>query len=756
MTSRRTIIIAVVYFFYSIVCTQLPLFNTLGYEFSALTGIFVAMITVILHKPWCDQRKRPGKLVGFYFKLVSVQLILLSIPFIVLMINAYFVRNCSLLTGALFFILIPVMTIFFTTALTIFLYEFFKRYIYLAYYLILLILLLHPFLVIFSQPQLYAYNHLFGMFIGLSWDEAQPPFNTLLLYRVLTLAYSAMLLCVASVLSYRGKYFLSSRREKRNLIITSFFSLLIIIGGLFFSDEFGFSTSYAFTKKTLGASVHSDNFDIYYSPDSFSPDEIQSVIDEHEFRLSQVTRYLNVRWSGRIQSFIYPLREIKRRLLGSETSQIARPWMKEIHLSQQGWQSSLKHELVHVVAGSFAPYIIKAPVFHYYGLTEGLAMAIEWDYGNRTLHQYAAAMRAYKILPSLTSLITTRGFLNNASSLSYVASGSFCRWLIEEYGIEKMKHVYESDDLTSVLNENLESLEKKWWNFLDTVKREQPDEYATKYLFTGQPIFKKVCARVLTEIHRDANAALRKGNYDESLLLFKQSESMSPNLNSKTGIAFSYYQLRHYDSLYNLISLYHFNNAAIYYSPQLNLWWEDARWFLNRSRRDSSSLNVQRMEAIRVYQRLADESITDANHFEALLRTEMLKHLLIEDRMWELVRLRMKLSLTNDSIRKMMMDKLKEVIDVDPSFIPARLLLAREMMRDSSNYYEALKLLECSAERNPFYYEMKILRGDILYEQRKIEEAKREYESIQTGSITEHQKNEVNDKIESCSWKLKK
>jgi len=40
-------------------------------------------------------------------------------------------------------------------------------------------------------------------------------------------------------------------------------------------------------------------------------------------------------------------------------------------------------------------------------------------------------MLAQGLLPRARSVISTAGFVSNSSSLSYVASGSFCRWLID-------------------------------------------------------------------------------------------------------------------------------------------------------------------------------------------------------------------------------------------------------------------------------------------------------------------------------------
>jgi len=63
-------------------------------------------------------------------------------------------------------------------------------------------------------------------------------------------------------------------------------------------------------------------------------------------------------------------------LFGTVTSEVARPWLAEMHIGIDAIEASLRHELVHVMAAEFGPHYIGVPFLRVLGLTEGLAMAV--------------------------------------------------------------------------------------------------------------------------------------------------------------------------------------------------------------------------------------------------------------------------------------------------------------------------------------------------------------------------------------------
>lgn len=620
---RVTLLTGALYLLAAVAMTQVSRLNTLGYESALLFGLIAAWIGGILPlrltrppdakhvqaAPADGGGDRFAGMLRDWLRLSATGALLLLPPMAVLTGNAAFVRNCAMFEGALFWLLIPFGTVLFSAALVLFLRALFGRSAGVTYYLVLLLLLVQPVLQIFTRPQIYAYNHVFGMFLGLSWDQTQPPFLTLLMYRASTLAYAGMLLAVASVLRRRARTgttlhsavspaaasptasapatasFKAStpaaglRRGAASAHGTLFLvSLITALVFFFFSDELGFTNSYPHLRAELGAAHRAGDVLIVYDSASLSQEEIRLIADEHRFQLERVCAALDVRWEGTLTSYLYPDSNTKKRLLGTESSELARPWRREIHISEGSWQASLKHELVHVVAGSFGPYINRAPFLRVLGLTEGLAMAVEWSWGNRTLHQHAAAMKAQDLLPTAERCLSTMGFVTGSSSVSYVAAGSVTRWMIDTLGMDVIRRAYAADDIEGVTGMTYGEIDRRWRAFLGTVTRARPDSIATAYAFRRPSLFTAVCPRVVTERTRDAAAALARRDAARALTLYRDIERMAPNARAVFGIVSSLYQLGMMDSVRQASRRWLGDGNRAYSVYPLQLWLGAAAW----------------------------------------------------------------------------------------------------------------------------------------------------------------------------------
>jgi len=689
--------------------------------------------------------------------LIATHSVLLGIPFVILLANGWLVPNCSVFYGAMFFLLIPVMTLVFVTALAVLCGTMFRSGMsFVAYAVIILLLCLHPVVQILTQPQLFAYNHLIGMFVGFSWDEGQPSFRTLLLYRTLTLAYAALMFSVSSEVICRRftttevicRRFTTTESRIKVFFVRALalLSLAILSVGFVFSNELGFSTSSRFLESELGARYTSDHFIIVYSRKSFSSHEILQVAEEHEFRLHQVCKALDEQWEMPIHSYLYPDRESKKRLLGSETSQVARPWMREIHLSADGWRESLKHELVHVVASKFGPYIVRTPVISTLGLTEGLAMAIEWNYGNRTLHQDAAAMLNYGLLPSLRSTMTTGGFLSGASSRSYVASGSFTRWLIDVHGLKLVKRCYKEDNIEAIMGRTFDQLQRKWREYLKNVPREMPDSLATLSAFGGQSLFKKVCARVLTEINRSASEAYARGEYEHALRDYARSDFLSPNPRAVYGQVYAMAKLGRFDVMYSLTTRLLNDPVRAASMLPLHLWKGDAAWQLGDSALADES-----------YSFLLRERIAGWPTEVALRRREALRNPSARDVLMQVYFSEMQGR--NDSLRKKSLQRLRSAYVAGRRSNLLILELAERMTEDSSYRVETMRVLD-AARDGRFQYECLLLAGDLLVQLGHLGNAREHYLKVLAIHPSPQAQRVVADRIARCDfgmlWRKKK
>ena len=494
MIKKRSALFGLVYAFLAFIISRFPLFNYLGYEFSAAFTFIVPLTSGIMsfsilneskYQPSASIQKEYGISLS---RSIKHHFVLLLIPLLVITINAAVVKNCSYFEGLLFYLLLPCVTMIFCSTLAGWCWVVFRQ-ARLSYALILAIMLLHPIYIGFTTPQIYSYNFIYGFFPGFSYDEVLTISPILILFRLITLIVASLLLLIAYfILSYSkrservaSKMFAFTNIVKlktKNILIVILSTILVVVW--FMRGSMGFESNTRLIQQALGAIYATDHFSIFYSPKSFSQEEIRWAAAEHEFRYHQVETALQTHFSGKIDSYIYPDAETKRRYIGTGTTNIAKPWRKEIHLNKDSWESTLKHELVHVVAGEFGLPLIK---IHYHtGLVEGIATAVDGDFGNRTLHEYAAAMIKFGLIKNTEHLVSPLGFILQSSSVSYTLMGSFCRFLLDRYGILRFKELYGGKSTDEVYGKSYVELVDEWQHFLLRVEvPEQWREHAEFY-----------------------------------------------------------------------------------------------------------------------------------------------------------------------------------------------------------------------------------------------------------------------------------
>ena len=221
--------------------------------------------------------------------------------------------------------------------------------------------------------------------------------------------------------------------------------------------------------------------------------------------------------------------------MGAGSTLFAKPWMREIYLQAEHFPASrLRHELAHVFAGAFGDSLFGVslawrwwgplPVPHLgTGLIEGVAEAADFGDpdGRATLHQQARAMIALGQAPSLARVMGA-GFSAESGARAYVLAGSFCRFLLDRFGADKLRAAYRSaGDFEAVYGSPLAELEKSWRDFLDTQPLDARDEARAKERFRKPAIFRKVCARELAE--RVAEARERMGSMPEVAVRLMES-----------------------------------------------------------------------------------------------------------------------------------------------------------------------------------------------------------------------------------------
>ncbi len=97
--TTRIQIAALIYFLIAGVLTQLPLFNYLGYEFSAIVTVPAAMVSGMLTIQFLrEHRVKPLTRRTWLYVVADylvVNFLLLLVPLTVISLNAFAVKNCA-------------------------------------------------------------------------------------------------------------------------------------------------------------------------------------------------------------------------------------------------------------------------------------------------------------------------------------------------------------------------------------------------------------------------------------------------------------------------------------------------------------------------------------------------------------------------------------------------------------------------------------------------------------------------------------
>jgi hypothetical protein len=558
--SRRFLIAGIILAVISLLCTLFPLLNYLGYEFSfcialAMTPLSGILTILSVREARSGGGDEPAAAVRAFRQSVIGNMVLLIIPLMVMVVNAFFVKNCSLAQGFGFFLLLPVVTAWFGSALGFFCVAHY-RFSRIMYILVVLITFGYALVLGYTTPAVFAYNVFFGYFPGLTYDEALSVSTTLIFFRVLTIGFGAVWTWMALLILHHTRPEDSVRTKGSRLLwalletdrrgVTIGISVVLVLIG-FYRCELGFETSDAYIQDRLGSRIETDHVTIYYSRSSIPDREIRWIAAEHEFRIHQILGALYLPSAPRIRSYIYPSAEEKLRLIGAGNTNIAKPWSGEIHITRGSLDATLKHELVHVLAAPFGMPVINASLST--GLVEGLAMAVDWKWGNRTVHEYAAIMQHFDVAPGINDLMQFSGFARQSSSISYVLAGSFCRFLIDRYGIRKMMLLYGGPSYEEVYGKSLETLIGDWKGFLRTIPVTDQDRDVVDVLFRRPPIFKKVCARVAAERDIAARKFFERKDYGAASKLYEESFLEGGSYEALSGFLWSELRRGHYKIL---------------------------------------------------------------------------------------------------------------------------------------------------------------------------------------------------------------
>ncbi|MCA9564692.1 MAG: tetratricopeptide repeat protein, partial [Myxococcales bacterium] len=393
------------------------------------------------------------------------------------------------------------------------------------------------------HPPIFAFNAIGGYFAGSIYDEALALPEGLLAFRLFTTALSLLIV---------GGLSLAARRVRGQGRLTQAVGVVFLAGlvcGLWaFRYELRFESTRADIIEDLGGQYQSEHFIIYYAlSDSSVARDIERVAQDHEFHYAQLREFFGVEPELPVRSFIYASSGQKSRMMGAGRTLIAKPWLGEIHITYEGvGEGALRHELAHVFSEAFGTGPLKTAGGLWQlnmGLVEGAATAAAWDAGQLTYHGWAAAIDRLDMAPDMTSIVGAAGFWSQFSGMAYTLMGSFSRWLIDEYGAEPFRLLYESGDFQASYGRSMDELLAGWEAFLRAIPLSESQLSIAEHRYQRSSIFGKRCARAQAERAEQAGELAAAERYDDAAECIAQAVDDDPE-NPDFRLAYAEFLLR--------------------------------------------------------------------------------------------------------------------------------------------------------------------------------------------------------------------
>ncbi|MCK5688741.1 hypothetical protein KAI87_05685, partial [Myxococcota bacterium] len=484
-----------------------PLFDLLSYEYSLAVSVLAALTSPFIGL-WASRSKTylPQIFVTAFFTAIAQ----LLPGLIIISLNALRVRNCDFLEGLAFFALLPLMSALWGATLGILTGQLLPNARKWVLVLILLLLIFTPLFFIlwalYSEPQIFIYDHLFGYFAGAIYDESVSTTTTLLLFRLGTLLRILGAIVFIAML----------RSQPSGKILRSSITLLIVVTlslsfEIFAGEKAGFRAGQTIIEKALPVRIERSGL-VIHLPSGLSKKQIQAIGDDHAFHLDRLVKAFGVKPNFTIHSYVYRTKEDKARLMGGRNTQFAKPWLHQIHIHGIGTPHSvMPHELAHAVAGAFGsePLLVSARylIGVNMGIIEGVAEAVTTSAQRSDIHHQARAMRSLKIAPNIRKIVGPRGFLTSSPRRAYTIAGSFIRYLLEHYGSEKLRVLYPHGEFKEAYGKSLHALALEWESFVDQIEIEREEKRSAKERFRLPSIFEKPCAHTIANLRRKSARA---------------------------------------------------------------------------------------------------------------------------------------------------------------------------------------------------------------------------------------------------------
>ena len=627
--------------------TKVALLQTFGYEFAAINGLLLVIISGL----YTIDRIRKTEFT--LYKIFKINLVFFLIPLIISVIYSLLTMFCSFWDGLMFYFLIALPSILFGSSLAMLIDFYIRKFKRSFFFLIIVLIALIPIIEIYLFPQVYFFSPLIGFFPGNIYDEGMSPDLKLFWHQIIVVLLSVSII-----------YLVFFQRKKltsyKYLFITVV--MILILGFQYFSPYLGFSTTFGKLENVLSQKIESENFILHY--DQISSDEAEYISITKEYYYTIIADLLQVKPTEKINVYVFNSREQKKELFGAGNADVAKPWQYSVYISADSWENTLKHELAHAFSAEFGTGIFKLASGFNPALIEGIAEAVEGISNEFELLDFTALAYSHDYRLSIAPLFSGLNFFRSNSSIGYTYSGAFIKYLIEKYGIEKVKRFYSTNDFEAIFNSNIADEQK---NFEENLLKRKNigNQQMADYYFGRISILQKICPRFISDRLADGYQYLNENELSKAEKLFNEVNSKTLSYSALMGLSEVYHKQNKTDKAIKLLQT---NSDKFTRSP--------FEYLLYFRIADLSALENKKALADINYNIIIENNPSYSLTFLSKVRSNLLKRDLLRDYLEG-----------NDSLKYKMLVKLNDD-SLDYHLIPLILSLSNNLIY---NYKQVIK-----------------------------------------------------------------
>lgn len=549
------LVITAVIIVLNLIFTQLPLLNTLGYEFAAINSLILLILSALYTITFLKSVSGSSR------KLFLRLIIWIFIPLIISIVNSVSTKFCSFTDGILFYILITLPSVFVGSSISFLLFFFLKKYHKVYFLTTLIILILIPIAEIYFNPQVYFYSPLIGYFPGNIYDEGLSPDIKLIFHQFLISIYFLSIL----YLLINNKRIVENHKKKFALAL-----IIIPITFQFLSPFLGYTTTFCKLENRISKKIVTANTILHY--DALNENEANYIALNQQYYFEKLKDELKVYPNKKIDVFVFNDNNQKKILFGAGNADVAKPWQYSVYVSIDSWENTLYHEMAHIFSAEFGRGIFKVADNFNASMIEGFAEAVDNNYNDLSLFELVslAYQNGYKV--DLNNLYSGLNFFKQNSALSYIYSGAFYKHLIDSYGIEKAKLFYKNGDFSDIFYHDFNSVVNDFVIKISSVKNIGSKAMAD-YYFGRTSIVQKICPRFVSDRLTKAWSNFNDSNFKEAEKLFDEVNGKTTNYSSLMGLSEIYLLNAKPDKAIKILnmSLKKFSNSPYYYNLLLKL-----------------------------------------------------------------------------------------------------------------------------------------------------------------------------------------